>query len=96
MRYADFEYHALEYFGLVGDEVATLLDLLGGSVRGIAEDDEDFWVQASEALDSEALGLFEIDEPYALDSLFPDDEYLDPYEEWEMTAESIEGYGEDM
>lgn len=100
MRYADFEYHAMEYFGLTGDEVAVLLDGIeaaGGTIRGVDEDDRSFWadLSQSDALD-DALGIEpeEYEEMYDLDPYFPDDDYLDAGVEWEMTAESIEGYGE--
>ena len=97
MRYADFEYHAMEYFGLTGDEVAVLLDGIeaaGGTIRGVDADDKSFWadVANSDVLD-EALGIEgeEYEEMYDLDPRFPDDDYLDPGEEWEITAT----YGDD-
>lgn len=95
MRYADFEYHAMEYFGLTGDEAAMLLDSIqaqGGSLRGEDADDQTFWVQASGALTDDILGIYH---EYDLDPNFPDDEYLSAGDEWEMTAESEEGYGID-
>ncbi len=88
MRYADFEYHALEYFGLVGDEVAALLDSMGESLRGVDEDDRAFWERATDALD-DVLDVDEYEEEgWPLDPYFPDDEYLDAGELWELTAEA--------
>jgi hypothetical protein len=96
MRYADFEYHAMEYFGLTGDEVAMLLDAIqaaGGTIRGVDEDDKDFWASASFELD-DILEEYEEPERYPLDSYFPDDDYIDAGEEWEMTAEMDDFYSE--
>lgn len=98
MRYADFEYHAMEYFGFTGDEVAALLDGLqqdGVTIRGVAEDDMEFWssVSDSAAFDT-LLEVSDAWEDYPLDPRFPHDEYLDAGDEWELTAEAAEGYGE--
>ena len=99
MRYADFAYHAAEYFGFTGDEVAALLDAIeaeGGTILGVDENDRQFWGQVAD-LDviDEIIGEYEEPERYPLDSRFPDDDYLDAGEEWEVTAESIEGYGDE-
>jgi hypothetical protein len=99
MRYRDFEYHAAEYFGLTGDEVAALVDAIeaeGGTIRGVDEDDRSFWLDVAQMdVVEELVGEYDEPEQYPLDSRFPDDDYLDAGEEWEVTAESIEGYGDE-
>lgn len=98
MRTADFDYYAMEYFGLDRPEARELLlrfEESGGTIRGVDADDKDFWADLaqSDAFD-EVLGEYEEPERYPLDSYFPDDDYIDAGEEWEMTAETDDFYGE--
>lgn len=96
MRFRDFEDRAAEFFGIEpGGEArdfAAALEADGLTLRGVDPDDRDFWIAASDSIDAfvEAPEL----ERYPLDPYFPHDAYLDPDIEWEMTAESEEGYGE--
>ncbi len=98
MRYADFEYHAMEYFGFTGDEVAALLDAIqadGETIRGVDADSRAFWTYvASLDVIEDLAGEYEEPERYPLDSYFPDDDYIDAGEEWEMTAEMDDFYSE--
>ena|SRR5690349_3963923 len=101
MRTADFDYFAMEYFGFERPEARELLlrfEESGGTIRGVDAEDRNFWADLSRSdAFAELIEEQEYEEPeqYALDSRFPDDAYLDPGEEWELTAESIEGYGDD-
>lgn len=93
MRYSDFEDTATNLFGLRGDELAELaeqMDAVGLPLEAVDVDDDLFWEVASDALEE----YYESLEMYDLDPRFPGDEYLDAGIEWEMTAESEEGYGD--
>lgn len=92
MRYGDFEETATDLFGLRGDELAELADAMdaaGLPLEAVDAEDVLFWEIASDALD------FSDVEQYDLDPRFPGDDYLDAGIEWEMTAESDEGYGDE-
>ena len=84
MRYRDFERDAAEYFGLNKSEAALLsLEMVeaGFDTRGWKRDDPLFWDIAAD------LVVVEPEEEWPLDPTFPDDDYLDADEEWELTAD---------
>ncbi len=103
MTFDEFEETAQELFGLDAGEARDFADTLEAAGLFPEEadaDDREFWEVASEFVD-EFVGLepeeiyYEAPEMYPLDYSFPGgDEYLDADVEWEMTAESDEGYGE--
>lgn len=89
----DFADDAANLFGLDHHEAANLLDALED--QGFEAEDElrDWMPEAYDLLD-DITDLSEYEEEWwdeELDPGFPDDDWLDPYEEWEITAE----YGED-
>lgn len=104
MRFKDFESLAAEYFGIEpGGEARDFADAIeasGQPLRGVDTDDSEFWIHAADVLDAFVEPYYDeaIHEPierYPLDRHFPGgDEYLEAGIEWEMTAESEEGYGE--
>jgi len=84
MRYREFESDARDYFGLNKDEVAELaseMALAGFDTRGWQRDDPLFWDIAADLVEVEP------EEEWDLDPTFPDDDYLDADEEWELTAD---------
>ena len=93
MRVTDFDYYAREYFGLDKPEARELLlqfEESGGTIRGVDATDKDFWADLahSDAFDTVIEEQeYEPEERWSLDPYFPDDEYLEPDIEWEMTAE---------
>lgn len=94
MTFDEFEDTARDLFGLTHSEVgdfAETLDQAGLPLEEWDADDETFWEIASDLTDE----FFEDIEQYDLDPYFPGDEYLDAGIEWEMTAETDEGYGDD-
>lgn len=96
MKYSTFESHAEEYFGFdkgQSAELAHILDSAGLNLEEWSVRSKDFWELASEFIDP----FLEEAEPeqYALDPMFPGDEYLDADDEFELTAESVEGYGDE-
>lgn len=96
MTFDEFDDTARELFGLEPWESADLAERLvaeGVDLDVLDADNEHWWGYVA---DSEALGEvmgedFQEDmdyERYTLDPYFPDDDYLDPGEFWEMTAEA--------
>lgn len=84
MRYRDYERDAREYLGLNKSEAALLsLEMAeaGFDTRHWKRGDPLFW---EIALDLVEYGPME---EFPLDPTFPDDDYLDAGEEWEMTAD---------
>lgn len=99
MTFDEFEDTARELFGFDAGESRDFADTLEAAGLFPAEadaDDRTFWEIASELTDEffEDVELPE-EEMYPLDPRFPGDEYMEAGIEWEMTAESIEGYGEE-
>jgi hypothetical protein len=99
MTFDDFAEVAGGLFGLEGgelNELASLLDAAGAPLEAYEWDDKDFWELASDAGEEILEGDYtdEDFERYPLDRFFPGDEYLEPDIEWEITAESEEGYGD--
>jgi hypothetical protein len=92
VRYEEFEQHAAEFFGIEpGGEArdfAETLEAAGLDYTEVSGRDRDFWEIASELTDEyyEDVELPEPEERYPLDPYWPDDDYLDPYEEWEITV----------
>lgn len=86
----DFAEDAREHFGLNEQEAADLLDAL--EAEGFDAEDEslaDWMPEAFDALD-DITDLEAYDEDwwdYDLDPYFPDDDWLEAGEEWEVTAE---------
>jgi hypothetical protein len=92
MTFDEFADTAADLFGFDVTEANTLasqLDDAGLDLESYDADDAEYWADVSDALGEED---FEVDE---LDPFFPGDEWLEPDIEWEMTAESEEGYGDD-
>lgn len=92
MRYETFERKTEELFGFDKGqtaELATILDEAGLRLEEWDARSKDFWELAAEFTDE-----FFQEEEFPLDPYFPGDEYLDAGDEFELTAESIEGYGE--
>lgn len=85
MRYRDFERDVKEYFGLNKSEAALLsfemTEAGFNPTEGWKRDDPLFWEIAVELVEFGPL------EEFPLDPTFPKDDYLDPGEEWEMTAD---------
>jgi hypothetical protein len=99
VTFDEFEDAAAELFGMDAGEArdfANTLESAGLFPEEVDEGDREFWEVASEFIDEyvgvDAEEIYE--ESYPLDYSFPGDEYLDAGVEWEMTAESEEGYGE--
>lgn len=93
MTYEQFESAASELFGLEPYEIAVLAEQLvasGYDLDEISVRDKDFWAEASdfEAVDMALADVEDVPERYALDRYFPDDEYLDPGDVWEVSAEA--------
>lgn len=92
MTFDEFEKAIVDQYGDAvvylyrADEIADMLDDAGLVLEEWDADDPVFWEIAAELAELEM---------YALDPHFPNDDYLDAGEEWELTAESEEGYGED-
>lgn len=97
----DFADEAAEYFGLNAHEAANLYDLLE-EVYGFDESDtlREYAGEAADLLDvvtedipeegaeeEEESGYEGEESPYELDDDFPDDDWLDPGEEWEVSTE---------
>lgn len=100
MTYDEFEDTAAALFGLDPYEAAVLAEQMvadGYDLDRTAAESERFWSAASEyeAVDV-ALADVELpeEEPgieverYRLDSRFPDDDWLDPGDVWEISAEA--------
>lgn len=105
MTYEEFESAAAEYFGMDPYEAALLAEQLAGAgwdLDTVDPRDKDMWEEAStyEAVD---MALADVELPddeayddygYELDPYFPDDDWLEPDIEWEMTAETDDTYRE--
>jgi hypothetical protein len=94
VTYDEFEDTARTLFGFTDSEIADLatsLDDAELSPEVFDVDDEDFWALVSDASD-EIFEDVEFEERWPLDRYFPDDDYLDPGDVWEVTAEA---YGDD-
>ena len=92
MTFDEFADTAADLFGFdvtEANELASRLDDAGLELESYDADDADYWADVADAIDTDD---FEDDE---LDPFFPGDEWLEPDIEWEMTAESEEGYGDD-
>lgn len=90
MTFDEFETTASELFGLEAGEVrdfADVLDAAGLPFEGFDVDDRQYWEIASDLTD-EFYEDIEVAERYPLDRYFPDDDYLDPGDLWEFTAEA--------
>lgn len=93
MTFDEFTDEARELFGLDAGEASELADSLdqaGFPLEEFDSDDSLLWEVASDLTDE----FFDDYEEYDLDPYFPDDEYLEPDIEWELTAETEPGYGE--
>lgn len=103
MTFDEFEDTARELFGFDAGEARDFAETLeaGGLFLEEADaGDREFWEVATEFIDPYVEDYYtetedDDGELYPLDPSWPDDEYLEPDIEWEMTAESDEGYGED-
>jgi hypothetical protein len=86
----DFVDDAADLFGLDPDEATDLLERLEEDGFTVGDDDLSGWMPEAFDLLDEITDLSEFEEPWwdeELDPDFPDDDWLDPYEEWEITAE---------
>lgn len=96
MTFDEFEYTAAELLGIEpGGEARDFADTMeaaGLPYEAFDVTDKFFWEIGVDAADPyyEAIED-ELPEDYPLDPRFPDDDYLDPGEEWEITAT----YGDD-
>jgi len=87
MRYRDFERDARDYFGLDKNEAVILaarMSEAGFDTREWRRDDPLFWDIAADLAE---IAPEEEEEEWPLDPMFPDDDYLDADEEWELTAD---------
>lgn len=84
--FEEFAADAAELFGVNQQEAADLLDAL--EAEGFGDDDTlaDWMPEAFDAL----TDVWDDYNEYQLDPTFPDDDYLDPGDEWEMTADYFE------
>lgn len=91
MTYDEFESVAAELLGIEpGGEArdfADVMDAAGLPFDAFDADDRFFWEIASDAAEPYFEEYEEeVGERWPLDRRFPDDEYLDPGFEWEITA----------
>lgn len=90
MDFDDFAEDAATLFGLNQQEAADLLDRLEEEGFDLEEDVLQGWMpEAFEELD-DITDLEQYDEPWwdeSLDPTFPDDDWIDEGEEWELSAE---------
>jgi hypothetical protein len=94
VTYDEFEDTARELFGFSDSEIADLatqLDDAELSLEAFDVGDQDYWALVSDAAEEEFEDV-DVEERWTLDRYFPDDDYLDPGDVWEVTAEA---YGDD-
>lgn len=91
MRFDDFAETANELFGLTENEAADLandLERAGWDIADVPVNDPDMWEVASDLLEDFFEEVSEEEySPYDLDPYWPDDDYLDAGEEWEIAPD---------